>query len=78
VKGEKLHPDEITMGVRSAFYRVVSARQDVMVQQQTAQLLQSQAPDKTEYLRGYIAGVMACQRIPATLRAEIEKRSGRK
>lgn len=77
MKQERLHPDEITIGVRSAFYRVVNARQDVMVKQQTDQLLQKQTPEDTAFLRGYIAGVLACQRIPAMLRAEFEKKRGK-
>ncbi len=69
-----IDPDEIESGLRSTFYREIAARYDAMLKSKIEAVLLPKNAEDTAYIRGFVEGVRACQRLPEVFRNEIEAR----
>lgn len=66
--------DEIESGTASPLYLALIEKYKVMLRQKTEDLIKPGPAEDTAFMRGYIAALSDCVRIPAQLKAEIATR----
>lgn len=66
--------DEIELLIRSSAYKAIARKQEIIVGQKLAELVQDLEAGPTAKVRGYIEGVRACMRLPEQLKGEIQER----
>jgi hypothetical protein len=66
--------DELELLTRSGAYRAIAKRQEFIIGQKLAELVQDNDASATAKIRGFIEGVRACGRLPALIKTEIQER----